>query len=86
MSQPLKLSPDLQRFAEEQVSAGTYGSVDEVAKAAFSLLRDNAKQHEAVRNELDMLFAEMDEGRGILTTDDDFARRVHDSAAKFSGR
>lgn len=86
MSQSLKLTPDLQRFAEEQVNAGNFKSVDEVARAAFSLLRESAKRRDFVRAELGALFSEMDEGKAVATTDDEFASMVHKSAAKHSGR
>jgi putative addiction module CopG family antidote len=86
MSQSLKLTPDMQRFAEEQVREGNFTSVDDVARAAFSLLRENAQRRGAVREELGALFAEMDAGNAIPTTEDEFARMVHGSAAKHSSQ
>jgi len=47
MSHSLKLTPEMERFAEEQVHAGNFKSVDEVARAAFSLLRENAHRRNA---------------------------------------
>lgn len=86
MSHPLRLTPEMERFAEEQVHAGNFKSVDEVARAAFSLLRENARRRDIVRAELSGLFEEMDAGKGIPTTDEDFARMVHERAAKLSGQ
>jgi putative addiction module CopG family antidote len=86
MSQALKLTPEMERFAEEQVHAGNFKSVEEVARAAFSLLRDNARRRDEVREELSRLFEEMDAGKAIPTTDEDFARMVHDRAVKHSGQ
>jgi len=86
MSHSLKLTPEMERFAEEQVHAGNFKSVDEVARAAFSLLRENAHRRNAVREELSGLFEEMDNGKGIPTTDEDFAQMVHERAAKHSGQ
>ena len=85
MSQSLKLTPEMERFAEEQVHAGNFESVDDVARAAFSLLRDNARRRDAVREELSELFEEMDAGKGIPTTDEDFALMVHERAGKHGG-
>jgi putative addiction module CopG family antidote len=85
MSQSLKLTPDMRRFAEAQVKEGNFTSVDDVARAAFSLLRENARRRGAVREELGALFQEMDEGKAIPTTEDEFARMVHGSAAKYTG-
>ena len=86
MTQPLKLTPSMARFAEEQVQAGNFKSVDDVARAAFALLRENSKRGERVRDELGALFAEMDEGKAIPTTDDGFARLIHEKVAKYSDR
>jgi Arc/MetJ-type ribon-helix-helix transcriptional regulator len=76
----------MERFAEEQVHAGNFESVDEVARAAFSLLRENARRRDAVREELSGLFKEMDAGKAIPTTDEEFARMVHERASKHSGQ
>ena len=86
MSQSLKLTPEMERFAEEQVLSGNFKSVDDVARAAFSLLRENARRRDAVREELSGLFEEMDAGKGIPTTDDDFASMVHERAGKHKAR
>src|SRR5690606_21415398 len=82
MSQSLKLTPEMDRFAEEQVHAGNFESVDEVARTASPLLRENARRRETVREELSGLFEEMDAGKGIPTTDEDFARMVREHGAK----
>jgi Arc/MetJ-type ribon-helix-helix transcriptional regulator len=68
------------------MEAGNFRSVDDVARAAFALLRENSNRRDHVRAELGALFAEMDEGRAIPTTDDGFARMVHEKAAKYSGQ
>lgn len=83
MSHAVTLTPELQHFAEEQVRAGHFESVDQVARAAFALLRENAERRESVRGELSRLFDEMDAGRAIPTTDVEFARVVKDRAAKY---
>lgn len=85
MSHSLKLTPEMERFAEEQVHAGNYKSLDEVARAAFSLLRENARRRDAVRQELSGLFEEMDAGKAIPSTDEDFASMVRERAAKHTG-
>ena len=41
---------------------------------------------DAVREELSGLFEEMDAGEAIPTTDEDFARMVHQRASKHSGQ
>jgi putative addiction module CopG family antidote len=76
----------MQRFAEEQVHAGNFRSVDEVARAAFALLRENARRRDAVREELEGLFDDMDAGNAMPTTDEDFAQVVRKRAAKYSGQ
>jgi putative addiction module CopG family antidote len=86
MSQPLRLTPEMERFAAEQVDAGNFKSLDEVARAAFFLLRENTIRRNAVRQELTGLFEEMDAGKGILTTDEGFAAMVHERAAKHRDR
>jgi putative addiction module CopG family antidote len=86
MSHALKLTPEMQRFAEEQVDAGNFGSVDEVVHAAFALLRENAQRSMAVRSELEGIFSEMDAGSAIPTTDESFTRMVQEKAAKYSGQ
>jgi hypothetical protein len=62
------------------------GKRKRVAHAAFSLLRANARRRDEVREELSGLFKEMDAGKAIPTTDEDFARMVHDRAVKHSGQ
>lgn len=86
MSQPLKLTPGMERFAEEQVRAGKFRSVEDVARAAFALLRELSNRRDRVREELGALFTEMGEGKAIPTTDDGFARMVREKAAKYSGQ
>jgi putative addiction module CopG family antidote len=86
MSQPSKLTPELQRYAEEQVNSGNFSSVEEVTRAAFALLRENAERATAVRAELGALFDEMDVGKAIATTDEEFARMVRATASKYSSQ
>jgi putative addiction module CopG family antidote len=85
MSHALKLTPEMQRFAEEQVHAGNYATVDDVARAAFALLRDNAQRRAQVSGELATLFSEMDDGNAVPTTSDTFAEMVRQRADKYRG-
>jgi putative addiction module CopG family antidote len=85
MSDAVTLSPELQYYAEEQVRAGHFASVDQVTRAAFALLRENADRRQSVRQELQQRFHEMDGGQAIPTSDADFAQMVHERAAKYSG-
>ena len=48
---------------------------------AFSLLRENARRRETVREELSRLFEELDTGKGIPTTDEEFTRMVREHGA-----
>ena len=54
----ITLPPDLERFADEAVAAGRFGSVDEVVRAAMSLLRHSDAEIEAFAASLDAAEAE----------------------------
>lgn len=59
----VELPPELQAFAEERVRAGEFSTVEEVVVAAVE------KQRLAsLRSELDAGIAELDAGKGVVTT------------------
>jgi antitoxin ParD1/3/4 len=64
----VSLTPELERFAEQCVRAGRYGSVSEVARAGLRLLQEAEEQR---RGFLDMLAAAEAEGEaeGFATVD-----------------
>lgn len=64
----VSLTPELERFAEQCVESGRYGSVSEVARAGLRLLQD-AETHR--RQFLDMLATAEAEGEaaGFATAD-----------------
>jgi putative addiction module CopG family antidote len=78
----IQLPADLQAFAEERVRAGEYASVDEVASAALRLLRRREERRAEVREELDGIFSEMDRGKHVEPTDEEFAKAVRERAVK----
>jgi putative addiction module CopG family antidote len=78
----IQLPEDLQAFAEERVRAGEYESVDEVASAALRLLQRRDERRAEVREELDGVFREMDGGKHMEPTDEEFAKAVRERAAK----
>ncbi|MCA9646172.1 MAG: type II toxin-antitoxin system ParD family antitoxin [Polyangiaceae bacterium] len=82
MSDPVKvhLSPDDARFAAALVAAGKYSTLEEAAKAAFRMLREEQTRSDAVRDELQALFAEMDAGVGQEVSNEDFAELVRRAA------
>jgi putative addiction module CopG family antidote len=86
MSDTPRLSPELQRFAEDQVRAGNFATVDQVTRAAFALLRQNAERRATVRQDLQERFDEMDAGHAVPTGDAEFADMVRERAAKYSAR
>ena len=86
MSETLKLTPDLQRIAEEQVSAGNFKNVHEAARAAFWLLRENAERRVQVRAELAGRFKDLDEGKGIKRTPEEFSAFLDECEANTRSR
>lgn len=84
MSEALKLTPEILQFAEEQIEAGNFSSVTDVARAAFLLLKDYTARRAAVREKLEQLFDSMDAGEGIPTTREDFAEMVQAQARKLT--
>jgi len=78
----IELPEDLQAFAEERVRAGEFASVSEVAFEALRLLKGRAKRRDQARDELTQLFGEMEDGKFIEPTDDEFAQAVQDRALK----
>jgi putative addiction module CopG family antidote len=70
----IALPEDLQAFAEERVRAGEYANVVEVALEAFRLLRQRDQQSHRVREELALVFQEMESGTYVEPSDDEFER------------
>jgi len=64
------------------VRVGQYASADEVASAALRLLRPREERRAEVREELDGIFREMDGGKHVEPTDEEFATPVRERAAK----
>lgn len=79
-AKPIELPEDLQAFAEERVRAGEFASVNEVAAEGLRLLQERAKRRDQVRDELEQLFSEMEDGQYIEPTDDEFAQAVRERA------
>lgn len=79
-AKPIELPEDLQAFAEERVRVGEFASVNEVAAEGLRLLKERAKRHDQVHEELGQIFGEMENGQYIEPTDEEFARAVHERA------
>jgi putative addiction module CopG family antidote len=73
----IALPDDLQTFAEERVRAGEYANVGEVAEEAFRLLQQRDARRDEVREELAIVFREMDNGTYLEPSDDEFEQAVH---------
>lgn len=82
----IELPDDLRAFAEERVRLGQYGSVSEVASEALRLLRAREERREQVREELGDIFREMDQGKYLEPSDDEFAEAVHQRALSHAGK
>ena len=78
----VSLSPEDQKYLEEQVKAGRYGSVEEFLTAAVAQLRQADQFGDFSPGELDQLIAEaeteFDRGEGVSleAVRDHFARRA----------
>jgi putative addiction module CopG family antidote len=77
---PVTLPPDLQRFAEEEVAAGRFRNLSEVAAAGVNLLRRAEAERAAFIASLEAAEAEADRD-GWLSLDDVLAE-MDDLAAK----
>ncbi len=64
----LELPADLATFAQAQVDAGAYGSVVEVVRDAFGLLKNHTGKLDALREELDVGIAQLDVGESKRAT------------------
>lgn len=77
---PAILPENLARFAEAQVAAGRYASVDEVIRAGVRALqaREEAEQEwlDYARRETADAFAELDRGEAIAGTADELMARI----------
>ncbi|HSI35173.1 MAG: type II toxin-antitoxin system ParD family antitoxin [Phycisphaerae bacterium] len=84
----ITLTPDDQRYIEEQVRAGRYQSVDQVLSAAVANLRQADHTGDFAPGEMDKLIAEAEEdfARGdVLTLDEvraHFSRKSADYRAR----
>lgn len=54
----LKLKPEFQKFIEDQVEAGRYGSAEEVVEAGLAILEQQTDCGNFIPRELDRLLAE----------------------------
>lgn len=72
----ITLPKDLQAFAEERVRAGEYASVGDVAHEAFRLLQQRDERRHQVREDLAVVFREMDDGTYVEPSDDEFERAI----------
>ena len=77
MSRPIRsadLPPDLARFAEAQVAAGRFATVDDVVRAGIDALRERTGGEWLATMQRDAAeaFAAFDRGEGIETTPDEF--------------
>jgi antitoxin ParD1/3/4 len=63
----VSLSPELERFVQEQVHSGRYTSASEVVRDALRLLEEQVRlaQLTEFREELDQRLASLDRGEGL---------------------
>jgi putative addiction module CopG family antidote len=67
---PADLPPHLARFAEAQVAAGRFASVEDVVEAGLEALKERV-EGEQLRRDATEAFAAFDRGEGITTTPDE---------------
>jgi putative addiction module CopG family antidote len=67
------LPPDLARFAEAQVAAGRFASIDDVVRAGVDALRERtgSEQLADLRRDAAEAFAAFDRGEGVEMTPDE---------------
>jgi Arc/MetJ-type ribon-helix-helix transcriptional regulator len=67
------MPPHLARFAEAQVAAGRFATVEDVVEAGFEALRERAESEQlaGLRRDAADAFAAFDRGEGIETTPDE---------------
>jgi hypothetical protein len=68
------------------VNAGHFKTVDDAARAAFWLLRDSSERRAQVRQELASRFNDLDEGKGIRRTPEEFAAFLDECEDKTRSR
>lgn len=65
----VSLTPELERYINDKVEAGSYRSASEVVRESVRLMRrveeDRAARLAALRRDIDEAIAEMDRGEGI---------------------
>jgi len=83
---PAALPADVAQYAEAEVAAGRYASVEDVVRAGVRALRERA---EAEREWLDYAreqaangFAELDRGEGVAGTPDELMARIDAQVAR----
>ena len=82
MSKPITsadLPPHLARFAEAQVAAGRFATVEDVVEAGLEALRQRAEgeQFADLRRDAEEGFAAFDRGEGIESTPDELMDRIN---------
>ena len=60
----LAYPPDLQRFVDDQISAGEFRSEEEFAVFAAALYRDLSDRHQELRQHVQLGIAEIERGEG----------------------
>ena len=67
MSTNISLTPELERYAKDQVSSGLYNSVSEFMREAVRLHREKNMEHQlylkAMHKELSLAETEIDQGK-----------------------
>jgi Arc/MetJ-type ribon-helix-helix transcriptional regulator len=77
---PADLPENVARYAQAQVSAGRFASVEDVLSAGIDALREREQREEEwlvhAREEATEAFAELDRGEGIRGTADEHLARI----------
>jgi len=81
MSKPITssdLPPHLARFAEAEIAAGYFASVEDVVEAGLEALKQRTESEhlEELRRDASDAFAAFDRGEGITATPDELMDRV----------
>lgn len=83
---PAALPADVAQFAEAEVAAGRYASVDDVVRAGVHALRERAEaEHEWLKYAREQAangFAELDRGEGAFGTPDELMARIDAQVAR----
>jgi putative addiction module CopG family antidote len=72
----LELPADLAEFAQRQLDTGRYGSVVEVVREAFQLLRERGSKVAELRTELDVGIVQLDAGESKRSTPREMMDRI----------